>query len=156
MINHCNEIATRIPISFTELLYELHLETPITALIGSESDEAHEILNDYLDEKKDIFANKEETTLLFTEFPVIANIIERIRKFSNEQFMPIVVTNIIQRMLEFQEEFLEKANLCDGEDSGPNEQGEVVTEVWPNNPQHTKNEKFFADKSKDKDEKWLK
>ena len=55
-------------------------------------------------------------------------------------------------MLEFQEEFLEKAHLCDGEDPGPNEQGEVVTEVWPNNPQHTKNEKFFADKSKDKDE----
>ena len=27
-----------------------------------------------------------------------------------------------------------------------------VTEVWPNNPHYTKNEKFFADKSKDKDE----
>ena len=59
LINHCNKIATRIPISFTELLYELHLETPITAHVGSNSNEVHEILNDYLDQKKDLFANKE-------------------------------------------------------------------------------------------------
>lgn len=35
MVQYIDSIATRVPIGFRELLYEIHLETPISALISS-------------------------------------------------------------------------------------------------------------------------
>ena len=43
------EKATRVPIGFTEMLYEINLETPISALLISQNDEAHVLLNEEID-----------------------------------------------------------------------------------------------------------
>ena len=72
LIEHIDQIATRVPIGYLEMLYEIHLESPISALVNSENDEAFILLKDYLLEEDDIFSKFEETKLIFEEFPVIA------------------------------------------------------------------------------------
>ena len=57
LIEYINFIATRVPIGFTDLLYEIHLDTPILALVPSNNDEAHALLRAYLDGEEDIFSN---------------------------------------------------------------------------------------------------
>ena len=131
------------------MLFEIHLETPISAIFNSNNDEAYEVLSDYLDEERDIFANKNDSKIMFDEFPIVSTWIEGIKKFTNEKFLPKPVTTLIKRMLEFNEEYLEKAHICDSEEPGPHQQGAVMAEVYPKNPQHTANEKFAADKGKD-------
>ena len=33
LLVHIDEVATRVPIGYTEMLYEIHLETPVSALV---------------------------------------------------------------------------------------------------------------------------
>ena len=56
---------------------------------------------------------------------------------------------LISSLLDFHDEFLRLAYNLDGKEVGPHEQGEVLAEVYPGLPQHSSNEKFFADKNKD-------
>ena len=55
-------------------------------------------------------------------------------------------------LLRFRDEFLSTAHKTDFEDPGPNLQPDVKAEIYPSLPQHTANEKFYADKYKDKNE----
>ena len=80
---YIDEVATRVPIGFTEMLYEIHLETPISALVSSQNDEAHLLLKQYLDEEMDIFSSLLETRLMFEEFPVISLWIERMKRLTH-------------------------------------------------------------------------
>ena len=122
-----------------EMLYEIHLETPISALVNSENDEAFILLKDYLLEEDYIFSKFEETKLIFEEFPVIAFWIERVKQFSNTKFMPKPASNLILSLLEYKDSFLSRAHKIDCEDPGPNLQGEVRAEIYPGLPQHTAN-----------------
>ena len=152
LIEHIDDIATRVPIGYLEMLYEIHLETPISALVNSQNDEAFMLLKDYLNEEDDIFSKLEETKLMFEEFPVISLWIERIKKFTNKKFLPKQASELILSILKFNDDFLIRAHDIDLEDPGPNIQGEVRAEIYPGLPQHTANEKFHADKYKDKGE----
>ena len=42
--------------------------------------------------------------------------------------------------------------MCDGDESDPNLQGEVLAEIYTGLPQHSVNEKFYADRNKDQGE----
>ena len=109
-------------------------------------------MKDYLLEDDDIFSKVEETKLIFAEFPVIAFWIERIRKFTQTKFLPKPASNLIMSLLRFRDEFVSTAHKIDFEDPGPNLQPDVKAEIYPSLPQHTANEKFYADKYKDKNE----
>ena len=65
LLEHIDEIATRVPLGYLEMLYEIHLETPISALVNSDNDEAFILLKDYLLEDDDIFSKVEETKINF-------------------------------------------------------------------------------------------
>ena len=120
LLEHIDEIATRVPIGYLEMLYEIHLETPISALVNSDNDEAFILLKDYLLEDDDIFSKVEEAKLIVAEFPVIAFWIERIRKFTRAKFLPKPASNLIMSLLRFRDEFLSSAHKIDFEDPGPN------------------------------------
>ena len=149
LIEYINSIATRVPIGFTDLLYEIHLETPISALVPSNNDEAHALLRAYLDSEDDIFSNLSYAQLMFQEFPVISLIVERIRKFLATKFLPKEVSNVLHSMLEFNDSYLRLAYSLDGHEAGVHQQGDVLAEVYPGLPQHSANERFHADKYKD-------
>ena len=152
LLEHIDEIVTRVPIGQLDMLCKINLETPISALVNSDNDEAFILLKDYLLEDDDIFSKVAETKLIFAEFPVIAFWIERIRKFTQTKFLPKPASNLIMSLLRFRDEFLSNAHKLDFEDPGPNLQPDVKAEIYPGLPQHTANEKFYADKYKDKNE----
>ena len=85
---------------------------------------------------------------MFLEFPVISNIIAKLRSFLGVKFLPKEVSTLIHSLLDFNDTFLRKAFEVDGIDAGPHEKGEVLAEVYPGLPQHSANEVFFADKKK--------
>jgi len=75
-----DEVATKVPIGYTEMLYEIHLETSISAIVTSQNDDTFILLKDYLNEEDDIYSRFEDAQLMFDEFPVISLWIERIKK----------------------------------------------------------------------------
>ena len=149
LLLYIDTISTTIPSGFYELLYEIHLETPISALINSRDDEAYDNLRDYLDEELDVFSKLEESQNMFLKFPVVSNIIAKLRSFLGVKILPKEVSTLIHSLLDFNDTFLRKAFEVDGLDAGPHEKGEVLAEVYPGLPQHSANEVFFADKKRD-------
>ena len=107
LLEHIDEVATRVPIGYTEKLYEIHLETPISAIVNSDNDEAFILLKDYLLGEVDIFSTVEETKLIFHEFPVIAFWIERIKQFTHTKFIPNPASDLIMSLLRFRDDFLQ-------------------------------------------------
>ena len=128
------------------MLYEIHLETPISAIVTSQNDEAFILLKDYLNEEDDIYSRFEDAQLMFDEFPVISLWIERIKKFTGKPYLPKQASDLIISILEFNNEFLNRAYKIDSEEPGQNFQGEVIAEIYPGLPQHTASEKFYADR----------
>ena len=113
---------TRVPIGFRELLYEIHLETPISDLLSSK-DEAHGLMRSYLDDEDDVFSDLAKSQFIFQEFPVLALCIEKIRRFLNSKYLPKEVSNVVSSLLDFNDEFLRLLYNIDGYDIGPHVQG---------------------------------
>ena len=117
--------------------------------MSSNDDEAHDLLRNYLENEDDIFSNLSKSQFIFREFPVLGLIIEKIRRFLNTTFLPKQVSKVISSLIDFQDEFLRLAYSLDGQEVGSHQQGDVLAEVYPGLPQHTANERFYADKYKD-------
>ena len=86
---------------------------------------------------------------MFLEFPVVSNIISKLRSFLGVKFLPKEVSTLIHSLLDFNDTFLRKAFEVDGLDAGPHEKGEVLAEVYPGLPQHSANEVFFLPTKKE-------
>ena len=86
LIAYIETIATRVPIGFRELLYEIHLETPISALVSSNNDEAHDLLRNYLENEDDIFSDISKSQFIFQEFPVLGKLSKIFGRYHLEKF----------------------------------------------------------------------
>ena len=135
------------------LLRELHLSTPISALISSQNPEAYLFLLNFLDKKDDIFEDYEKTHLVTQEFPVIVTaIISILATEANSNFLPDCVSTLIKSLVEYREEFDVLAKEVDGSDPDDAKVAPPVAECYPSLPLHAGPENFFADKKKDKGE----
>ena len=60
-----------------------------------------------------------------------------------------IISSLVETRLMFEEFPVISAYRLDGEDPGENKQNEVLAEIYPGLPQHTANERFYADRNTD-------
>ena len=145
-----------IPGCYILLLRELHLQTPISALLVpfSSNRSIYKEFMDYLNEKCNIFSSANTLEKFINSFPVIMDCIKSILESEVEDrskpFLPHDVSIIIQRMIQLRFRFDIQSRKVAQPRTKPNQGfSEPVADFFPSYPIHTMKNLYKVDLHKD-------
>ena len=147
-----------VPAGYLHLLHELHLETPISALMTpySSNRQIYEKFRSYLNNKDDIFSSPISLELFMNSFPVLLVCMKQIlvsenaKRVENIPFLPSDVSAVIKNMIKLRFEFDQKSRKTAVPRTTPHpEFVPPVADFFPSYPIHTMENIYKADKIPD-------
>ena len=149
-----------LPKGYIYFIHELHLLTPISALLVpySSNRSLYKELMDYLNNKIDIFSSADILEKFINNFPVILDCIRNIleterRTNKNQSFLPPDVSAIIKNMIYLRFEFDKQSRRVAQPRSSPNPGFvEPLADFFPCYNIHTMENIYKADKKSDSPE----
>ena len=152
VLNLLNRLLFRnkiIPEGYRPFLRELHLETPVSALLTpySSAKELYESFMSYLNNKIDIFSTPSSLEVFINQFPVLIDCIKEILETeSSAAFLPHDVSFILKNMIKLRFDFDKKSRKVAVARRPPNEEFEApIADFFPAYPIHTMENVYKAD-----------
>jgi hypothetical protein len=148
----------KVPAGYLYFLRELHLETPISALMTPYSSDrkVYETFLDYLNKKIDIFSLPSSLEIYVNRFPVLMTCIKQIvmeensSRMENIPHLPNDVATIIKNMIKLRFEFDKKSHKTAVPRTSPHSAFvPPVADYFPSYPVHTMENVYRADKKPD-------
>ena len=150
-----------VPAGYLPLLQELHLETPISALMTPYSSDrkVYESFMDYLNKKVDIFSSPRSLELFIHGFPILIDCMKKIlmdensSRMENLPYLPNDVSTILKNMIKLRFEFDKKSHKTAVARTSPHSDFvPPVADYFPSYPIHTMENIYKADKKPDEAE----
>ena len=158
LLNRLSSEKELLPAGYILLLHELHLITPISALLTPYSSNRglYERLLNYLNNKINIFSSCEILEDFINNFPVVMECIKDILEAENSKekfFLPSDVSSILKNMIKLRFSFDKMSRNVAAPRTKP-QPGfvEPVADFFPNYPIHTMDNLYKADSKPDPSE----
>ena len=170
VLNLLNRLLLRnrtLPKGYRQFLHELHLPTPISALLTPYSSEKHvyELFMSYLNNKFDIFSTPSSLEVFTNRFPVLVDCMKEILQtevlhaetsvtLKRNIFLPHDVSDILKNLIKLRFDFDKLSRKVAVPRTSPNSEFEPpLADFFPAYPIHTMENIYKADSKVDNAEK---
>ena len=152
LLEHISQLkGDNLPPCYVDLLREVSKNTPVVGMIQSQSRIFLASIKSYLDNKVDIFEDKDILDHVNGEVPVLVQIMSDIKEFEKTTFLPeavIVLFNSILKLYSNVRKLAVQRYVKEEDFNGE----EPATDVFPSLPLHSKKKFFKADRMKTMDD----